>query len=120
MKIISQRCVRLLLVSAIAIPMPLHQARAAPNASYSFENGNALLQDCGTNVMKCLGYVQAVIDTLASGNVINGYHACIPGNLSGQQVMDIASQYLRNAPQDRHRGASGLAADAFSKAFPCQ
>jgi hypothetical protein len=85
-----------------------------------FRGGNTLLQDCTyQNISFCYGYVDAVTEALGQ-NTINGYEACVPGNVVAGQMYDIVVQYLRKNPADRHLLAVGSVADAIPKAFPCR
>lgn len=94
---------------------------SSPAFAATFEVGNALLQDCiQEQHLFCLGYIVAISDVLMNGNSVNGYKACEPMDVTAGQLKDIVVQYLRLNPAERHLGASGLVADAISKAFPCR
>lgn len=68
----------------------------------------------------CLGYVAAITDSLAAGNAVGGYRSCIPAGADMNQIIDIAKNAVKNQPERRHLLASGLLAQAFSRAFPCR
>lgn len=91
-------------------------------AGDAFYTGNKLFSRCNDDditAIACLGYVQAVFDTLSGGDVILGWKACPPENVTGKQIKDIVVRFLVNHPEKRHYAATGLAAHALSEAFPC-
>jgi hypothetical protein len=62
----------------------------------------------------------AISDAMADGNPVAGWTACIPVGVTGQQVVDVAVQYLGRNAAKRHVSASSLVAAAFTEAFPCR
>jgi hypothetical protein len=109
---------------------------AAP-AGASFMSGNMLLRDCtGADMLACIGYLEGVIDAavvnaappkladdpyLAETNIAElwGWHWCLPGNVTVDQVRDVAVKFLRDNPRDRHLQAAPQIARGFAEAWPC-
>jgi hypothetical protein len=93
----------------------------ADNAG-AFWSGNDLYGWCtGTsnsgNKSNCYAYVAAIADVAQSLNAVN---ACIPNGVTVQQIADVTTQYLRNHPAIRQRGAMSLTMFALMDAFPCR
>jgi hypothetical protein len=98
------------------------QTRAA-----SFYNGSELLEYCEHYLNKtdvglanaCYGYVAGHHDAekLFSFESINYY--CIPKNISSQELITVAAEYLRTHPKDLHYSATALIFVAFTEAYPC-
>lgn len=100
------------------------QQRDVETQGVGFFLGHDLWEWCKDNraagYLKCVSYTAAVYEIM-TGNTVNGFRMCPPSkNVSAGQVADIATNYLRNYPEVRHRLAVGLAAHAFSNAFPCR
>ena len=94
-------------------------------------NGNHLYTDCTATTTKvpteqfllagtCIGYITAITDALSSGNLVNGFKACIPINADMNQIVDVVKNFIRDNPEKRHLVAVGLVAEAFARAFPCR
>ena len=45
---------------------------------------------------------------------------CIPQEVDDTQLRDVAIDYLRTHPKDRHLAATILVTEAFGEAWPCQ
>ena len=71
------------------------------------------------SAMFCLGYLTAILDVLSSGPVA-GKRACIPASVDENQVVDIATGYIRSHPEIRHLTALAIVAQAFAASFPCR
>jgi hypothetical protein len=103
------------------------QSEGAPITG-AFEDGNVLLQQCGSHESftdgVCAGYVTAVADAMGnartSGETVNGLRACIPYGVTRQQVHDVGLRFLRAHPELRHRAAFGFMVQAIAEAFPCR
>jgi len=105
---------RLLLCAVLVVGM------AGP-AGASVVTGNKLLTNCQSDRGRlfCLGYMLEVADALDAAPV-QGFSACKPKGITGQQVYDIVVASLEAIPQHRHLTASRLVAGALSEAFPCK
>lgn len=85
----------------------------------AFQDGNKLYEACQERPKDfCLGYVMGITDVMQTGTV-NGFKACMPTNVTGNQVVDIVTAYLRKNPANRHYDAPGIVAIALGAAFPC-
>src|SRR5450432_4277977 len=98
-------------------------------------SGNALLSTCRVAVnvdpfkrstqeqndaATCNGWVWGFLE----GNMITEVNAsahviCVPEQVTLDQAERVFVRYLEDHPAELHRGAAGLAYDAFKKAFPC-
>jgi Rap1a immunity proteins len=91
-------------------------------AQAEFKTGNMIIADCESAAvedrMVCLGYVEGVVGAMGM-NAVNGYQACVPDHVTGNQVKDVAIAYIYAHPAKRHFAATGLVADALAGAFPC-
>jgi len=65
------------------------------SAARVFANGNDVYEWCIIAEKKplCVAYVMAVADALNDKNPIAGWIACIPTEVTGQQVVDIAVRF---------------------------
>ncbi|WP_409516361.1 Rap1a/Tai family immunity protein [Comamonas sp.] len=59
------------------------------------------------------GYVKGVIDSL------NKILFCIPGAVTGGQIVDVVYNHLQANPKKRHQPAVDLTIEALQDAFPC-
>ena len=104
----------------LSIVLMLLLGSPARAAVYS---GNTLLDRCNDNENvswgACLGYITAVSDVLNGGDVIAGWKACNPKNVTPGQARDIVVRWLEENPKERHYSANSLVAIALSEAFPC-
>ena len=91
-------------------------------------SGNELYEECSaTGVDKsakhvaCMAYVTGVLDTLGLAQTAgrDGANVCLPGGVTRRQMGDVVKLYLERNPQERHRDAASLAAQALAQAFPC-
>jgi hypothetical protein len=90
-------------------------ALSAP-ASAQFMSGNLLLSRMNGNEadrIMALGYVMGVTD---AGDRV--YH-CAPATITAGQVRDMALQYLRANPENRHLSADLLITGLLINAWPC-
>ncbi len=82
-------------------------------ASGYFENSDSLKTDCSTESEKCLGYIEAVADTL-------GWTACIPAHVDTDELRQYVLQYIDDHPEKARKIAFSVVAHAFSEAYPCK
>jgi hypothetical protein len=85
----------------------------------SFKNGVALYEACtaaseSAKLAFCLGYVMGVSDSLQSLHL-----TCSPKEATGQQVVDLVVNRLRDHPDVRQYVAAQEVTLALVKAFPC-
>jgi hypothetical protein len=101
--------------------VPLYPA-LAEGAEGGYETGNELLSRCmssdATDTVRCLGYLFGVADAMHGGDSIYGFKACMPLQVAGGQLKDIAVQFLQANAPNRHLQAASLIANAFQDAFP--
>ena len=62
----------------------------------------------------CYGYVRG------SGDALIGAGACLPPQVTTQQLIDVAVKFLRENPQHRHEHATAIFMDAWGTAWPCK
>lgn len=105
-------------------------------------DGNHLLSACSEDNLAtqgyCIGYIIGVIEgtrygiaypmmlggeedmgevnTMSNNLLMN----CPPDNIQYGQYIDIAKNYLKDNPQERHYPARGLVLHSLQQAFPCQ
>jgi len=89
----------------------------------AFVSGNRLLEACSpVQTPPCYSYVEGVADALQSTfSALHMQHApfCLPQGVSSRQLVDLAINYLRDHPEQRHYVASANVALAVKNAFPC-
>lgn len=66
-----------------------------------------------------VGYVTGIADAF-NGKSTAGGKFCLPPNISVGQLIDVAYNYLKANPQERHLTASSIVVYALSQAFPCK
>ena len=90
----------------------------------AFVTGNRLLETCApVQTPTCYAYVDGVVDALQStfSALHMQQHALfsLPQGVTTRQLTDIATNYLRDHPEQRHNVASANVALALANAFPC-
>ena len=90
----------------------------------AFVTGNRLLEICTpVQTPSCYAYVEGATDAFQStfSALHMQQHAlfCLPQGVTSRQLVDIATNYLRDHPEQRHTVASANVALAFANAFPC-
>jgi hypothetical protein len=111
----------LILALFVAVIMALSKAGAAEPSPW---NGDKIISDCRLEKLKtadqtmrafmCYGYVRGVGD---------GYFnvgACLPREVTTQQLIDVAVKFLRNNPQHRHLYAADIFMAAWGEAWSCK
>lgn len=68
--------------------------------------------------MFCMGYVLGVNDTHKALSPKKPMY-CLPEEVTGGQLYDVARKFIENSPEQRHMPASFLVLRAFELAFPC-
>ena len=81
--------------------------------------GDDLLAECRTSLLFCTGYAMAVADALSAGEVIAGWEACPPDDVTYEQIVNVIVDYLNDNPDTLGEAAVALTAVAFHEAFPC-
>jgi hypothetical protein len=113
-------------ISVMVLTMALTVATTAAHAEglvLQWMTGNELFDKCsqppnGSGLYsQCIGYVEGVVDVLNLHRTMDGYSNCIPVNVQASQLRDVAMNYLREHPQDRHLGAAMLTITAFAQAW---
>ncbi len=70
----------------------------------------------------CAGYIIAVADEMVNAGTptmnSRGWIACIPVNVSREQIRDIAARHIDQHPEYRHLLAHWLVERALAEAFP--
>ena len=90
----------------------------------AFVSGNRLLEVCDpVQSPSCYAYVEGATDafqfTFSALHVQQHALFCLPQGVTSRQLVDIATNYLRDHPEQRHTVASGNVALALANAFPC-
>src|SRR5262249_18556058 len=90
----------------------------------AFVSGNRLFEVCTpVQTPVCYAYVDGVVDALQStfSALRMQQHApfCLPEGVTTRQLADIATNHLRDHPEQRHQVASASVALALANAFPC-
>jgi len=90
----------------------------------AFVSGNKLLEICTpVQTPSCYAYVEGAADAFQStfSALHMQQHAlfCLPEGTTSRQLVDIATNYLRDHPEQRHDVASANVALALANAFPC-
>ena len=86
-------------------------------------SGNQILARCTQKSDKdyCLAWMQLAAD---NGRSLKGIApelgACLPQDVDAAQLRDVAVDYLRKHPKDRHMAAAPLVAEAFEEVWPCK
>ena len=99
-------------VLALLAPLPAAAQRVAKI------DGTKLMSLCGAaDVKGCLAYMNGVADAMAEEP--KPRRACIPPNVTAQQLRDVVMKLLRDEPEKRGYPAAKITVHAFAKAFPC-
>ena len=90
----------------------------------AFVTGNRLFEACTpVQTPTCYAYVEGVADDAQStfSALHMQQHAlfCLPQGVTTWQLTDIATNYLRDHPEQRHNVASANVVLALANAFPC-
>jgi hypothetical protein len=113
---------RLALVSLIALAIVSTPAQAQNPVSI-FRTGNDLHTSCGTDLNDalglleaglCRGYIQGAIDSYMNFLAETGQPSCLATGVTGVQVRDLVTAYLRDNPGQRHDTASNMVVRAIS------
>ena len=86
-------------------------------------DGKVLFRMCNSeqNVVACLFYVSGFRDGLAMGMAADWRNElCLPGKLSGMQMVLIVQKFMRENPSRRHLPGEILVLEALLGAFPCK
>jgi hypothetical protein len=88
----------------------------------AFVTGNDLYDRCEhASIGATSNFAMGVADTYQL--LVNAHETvaffCIPLGVEARQLVDVACQYLKANPATRNQSAAGLAAVAFSEAWPC-
>jgi hypothetical protein len=105
--------------------VPLAVLLALPPALASAQrisplNGNRLLTLCTSrDAAGCDAYLSGIADAITvQGRAAAA--ACIPGEVTGTQLREVAVKYIRAHPERLQEKAGHLAVEAFARAFPCK
>jgi len=98
-----------------------------------FYTGNKLLELCEAAIDRdtaqdiadgsaCIGFIMGVAD---AQEVFIGWNRmermwCLPEHVTGAQVLRVVTKDLQENPQDLHKTASSMVANALFSAFPCE
>ena len=102
---------------ALLLNFTCQEARA------DFKDGNQLYSICAdkSDILShafCLGYVEAVADTVA-GRANTYGTACMTENVIGNQVTDVVVKWLESHPEARSYSGQSVVVAALVQAFPC-
>lgn len=94
-----------------------------------FLDGNDFLSWCQRGPPMAMGYVVGVADNIVGNAEIFTDKAelvstlklvCLPKNVTTGQLRDVACEFIRKYPANRHRPASMVVEMSLTQAFPCQ
>jgi len=70
----------------------------------------------------CFGYTRGVGDGFNIWRTLRPDTAliCIPATVQAEQLVDVAKEYIKRNPRDRHDDAVELLGLAFKEAWPCK
>lgn len=68
----------------------------------------------------CGGYLIGLNEGLRIAVERTKVNYCLPGGLTGEQMVRVIEKYLRENPQELHKPMRTNAIAAFAKAFPCK
>jgi hypothetical protein len=72
--------------------------------------------------VSCRRYIHGIADlheTFTDWKRINK-EWCLPDKINSDQLVRVVVKHLQKYPEDLHMTASGLVANAFIEAFPCE
>lgn len=92
-------------------------------AAAAFASGASLYANCSNEaihllVADCYGYITGISDALEGGPVY-GARACVPQNVTIEDVGNAAIDWIRVHPERQHELAAAVVAEALMDAFPC-
>jgi hypothetical protein len=96
-------------------------AASAVSARAEFIDGNKLLHDCkkqgAGGQMFCMGFVGGIADHLTM--ILRAFYnsSCVPNGVTLGQAQDVATRYLRDHPETRHKSAAVLVSAALVEAW---
>jgi hypothetical protein len=108
---------------------PQQQPTYPTGGGGTFETGNDWLKLCGGKsndrslyVARCYAYPRGLADGLSLWAYVDpeGAQACIPNEVTSEQLLEIGVNFIANNPKDRHNGSGLLLAGAFRQAYPCE
>ncbi|MBA8881683.1 Rap1a/Tai family immunity protein [Phyllobacterium myrsinacearum] len=96
-------------------------AASVNSAHAGFYNGNDLYNVCKDNTkdeyILCLGYTQGSADSFDVIRLLSKKEPCLLSPISGEQVADVVTKYLKNNPDKRHEPGGFLVNKALTEAF---
>ena len=106
-------------VAVLAAALALATAHA--QVSHSFFTAGQVYDNCALDVNRaeCRSYVMGIADVMG-GNVIYGWHACIPLGTAGEVLLGVAMDYIRRHAGERSGSSASVIAKALSRGFPCR
>jgi hypothetical protein len=91
-------------------------AFAADGAKYT---GNDLQQLCSLpNDNGCVAFAFGFESGITAAQ--EGWRICVPAEVTGQQLEPVIEKYLREHPEQLHKNARLLSAEALTTVFPCR
>lgn len=111
---------RFSLLALICLSTP---AAAQDSGLAFFQTGNDLHADCSSITPSdrrfCEGYAMGAFDGMVAATDLNGITIISPPKkVTGRQVTDIVTQYLREHPEHRHFPAGALVYIAIREVWP--
>ena len=119
---------RLIAIASVAISLAIAVACVAQDRQMAGYTGGRLMAACANrsehDSALCLGYILDVADAMqaskaSGGALIFGWRACLPPGTTAEEMRYVAVHFLIAHPEVRQSSASGLVANALSKAYPC-
>jgi hypothetical protein len=85
---------------------------------FYFQTGNSLYEICRASDAACMPYIVGVADSVEMNLVYDGV-ICLPAGATQGQIADVATQFMRDHPEDRALSAAAIVTRSLVLAFPC-
>jgi hypothetical protein len=95
---------------------------AGSSSAWGTSRGNDLYKWCSDDHPQAQGLCMGYINGMAHEMEAEAHRGqiCLPENSMFSQVMDVVKNYLRDHPDNRHKGTPELVRNALIIAFPCK
>jgi hypothetical protein len=101
------------LIALVLVAAPAHALTSRAKLEKWCAEGSAAASG------RCIGYLLAAEDMLASGG-IDGIRACLPEGISLGEQIAIVTAWLQANPKAEAQSAIGLVARAYADRHPCK
>lgn len=108
----------ILAISVIGLAFPVRAQTITDGRS--LEDRCAFLQISNPAAgLQCRGYIGAIADIMAAGDLVAGRRACIAAPTKRESLVNAVKEWLRRHPEERSKNAFSLVASALAEAYPC-